>query len=62
MTVFIICTVVTVDNGHTCVYKYRPTYVWPYVAGIHLRLRITKYIDTLLFVGYSVGVHVSDAK
>jgi hypothetical protein len=60
MTVIIICTFATVDNDRTCVYEC--TYRCVFGAGIHLRLRITKYIDFLLFVRYSVGLHVSDAK
>jgi len=43
-------------------YKCRPPYRCAYVAGIHLRLRVTKYWDILLFVRYSAGLHVSDAK
>ena len=62
MTVFIIYADVTVDNGRTCVYECRTNYRCGYVAGICTRLRITKYIDSLLFVRYSVGLHVSDAK
>jgi len=60
MTVFIFCTSKTVYNVRTCVYEC--TYRCVFVAGIHLRLRITNYFDILLFVRYIVGLHVSDAK